>query len=144
MPEKGDNVLKTTSTTFVTHQHPPRYSIPTLRISLKVVSYQILDDCFLLIFTHAHTRTRSVRAQTYQCGTHTPQRYLHGNIQILQRFVFSSGYCNIHLPVQMINSWSTSDESARPHVCTKDSKMLMLCALAFVCMTAKVRKTYPL
>ena len=25
----------------------------------------------------------------------------------------------------MINSWSTSNESARPHVCTKDSKMLM-------------------
>ena len=36
MVEKGDNVLKTMSTTFVTHQRPPCYS-------LKVVYYQILD-----------------------------------------------------------------------------------------------------
>jgi hypothetical protein len=27
VPEKGDNVLKTTSTTFVTHQRIPRYSL---------------------------------------------------------------------------------------------------------------------
>jgi hypothetical protein len=27
VPEKGDNVLKTTSTTFVTHQRPPCYSL---------------------------------------------------------------------------------------------------------------------
>ena len=27
MTEKGDNVLKTMSTTFVTHQRPPRYSL---------------------------------------------------------------------------------------------------------------------
>jgi hypothetical protein len=27
MPAKGDKVLKTRSTTFVTHQRPPRYSL---------------------------------------------------------------------------------------------------------------------
>jgi hypothetical protein len=27
VPEKGDNVLKTMATTFVTHQRPPRYSL---------------------------------------------------------------------------------------------------------------------
>jgi hypothetical protein len=41
VPEKGDNVLKTTSTTFVTHQRPPRYSLlsedPRREVSLKRV-----------------------------------------------------------------------------------------------------------
>jgi hypothetical protein len=35
MPEKGDNVLKTMSTTFVTHQRPPRYSFSLFIISGK-------------------------------------------------------------------------------------------------------------
>ena len=73
MPEKGDNVLKTMSTTFVTHQRPPRYSLlpdsydPRREVRLSnepsatpVLSHQVKQT------PHETRYARRPRAEMYQ------------------------------------------------------------------------------
>ncbi len=105
-------------------------------------TYMSFDDknrCNLTTYT---TPRMSVNTRTtVACAcTHIPLWCTHTAAILTRKYtnsaVFfpSSMYSNIHIRVQMINSWSTSNKSVRPHCAsTSDSKMLkplMLCSMS--------------